>query len=179
MPDIELFRPSLGLEITDDSPLKIDYQPSRKALQFDFQKFENIADIDLLKKLVSIKFEEWRYEREWRILLPLDYDQNLERPQYFYKQFTPEFELREVILGARCERQLEDMSKNIFGITASVILKRARPAFEAFNMVQQKLERPITINPLGDFTKAERRLAAAERSTKARDADRALKRSKL
>jgi hypothetical protein len=162
----------LGIEVTDKRPLKMEYQPSRVALQFDLKNFENAADAALMEKLVITKFQEWEYEHEWRILFPLEYDLKYPRPEYFYERFTPEFELREIILGARCERSLEEIQKQIFGVTASVQVKRARPAFGSFSMVQQKLQHPITVTPHSDFTRAELRLAAAERYARARQADR-------
>ena len=162
----------LGIEVTDKKPLKMEYQPSRVALQFDFKKFENAADAALLEKLVVKKFQEWEYEHEWRVLLSLQYDLKHPRPEYFYERFTPEFELREVILGACCEQSLEEIQKQIFGVTAPVQIKRVRPAFDSFSMVLQKLQYPITVMPHSDFTKAELRLAAAERYASARQADR-------
>ena len=125
-----------------------------------------------MEQLVVKKFQEWEYEHEWRILFPLEHDPKNPRPEYFYEQFTPEFELREVILGARCEQSLEEIQKQIFGVTASVQIKRARPAFGSFSIVQQKLQYPITVTPHSDFTKAELRLATAERYARARQAER-------
>ena len=161
----------LGIEVSEKRPLKMEYQPSRVALQFDFRNFENVADAALMEKLVITKFQEWEYEHEWRILCPLEYDLKYPKPEYFYKQFTPEFELREVILGARCEQSLKEIQKQIFGVTALVQVKRARPAFDSFSMVQQKLQHSLTVTPYSDFTRAELRLAAAERYARARHAN--------
>jgi len=158
----------LGIEVTDKKPLKMEYQPGRIALQFDFKRFENAADAALMEKLVITKFKEWEYEHEWRILCPLEYDLNYPRPEYFYEQFTPEFELREVILGARCEQSLKEIQKQIFGVTALVQVKRVRPAFGSFSMVQQKLEHSLTVTPYSDLTRTELRLIAAKRNAKAR-----------
>ena len=165
----------LGIEVTDKKPLKMEYQPRRVALQFDFKKFENAADDVLMKKLVVTKFQEWEYEQEWRILFPLEYDPKHPKPEYFYEQFTPGFELREIILGARCEQSPEEIQKQIFGVTALVHVKRARPAFDSFSIEQQKLQYPISVTPLSSFTKAELNLAKAERYARARQADRDLK----
>ena len=153
----------------------MEYQPRRVALQFDFKKFENAADDVLMKKLVVTKFQEWEYEQEWRILFPLEYDPKHPKPEYFYEQFTPGFELREIILGARCEQSPEEIQKQIFGVTALVHVKRARPAFDSFSIEQQKLQYPISVTPLSSFTKAELNLAKAERYARARQADRDLK----
>ncbi len=168
----------LGIEVPEKKPLKMEYQPSRVALQFDLKNFENAADDTLMKKIVATKFQEWEYEHEWRILYPLEYDQRHPRPEYFYEQFTPDFELQEVILGTHCERSLEEIQKQIFGTTASVHVKRARPAFGSFSMMQEKLQHPITITPVSNFTRAERLLAAEERYARARQADRERKEEK-
>lgn len=150
----------------------MEYQPSQVALQFDLKDFENAADADLMKKVIATKFQEWKYENEWRILYPLEFNLKHPRPEYFYEQFTPDFELREIILGTRCDRTLEEIKNQVFGATAPVQVKRARPAFDSFSMVQQKLQYSITVNPYSNFTKSELRLAAAERYARASQAER-------
>ncbi|RYZ79967.1 MAG: DUF2971 domain-containing protein [Proteobacteria bacterium] len=158
----------LGVEVPDHKPMKMDYQPRRIALDFDFKKFENAADLDLLRRIAATKFDEWKYEHEWRLLLPLEHDARQPRPEHFFESFTPDFELREVILGARCERRLSVIAEQIFGVTATVHVKRARPAFDSFSMVRQKLQYPISVDPIRDFTRKELRRAAEDRRRLAR-----------
>jgi len=144
----------LGIEVTDKKSLKMQYQSHRVALQFDFKKFENAADGELMEKFVVKKFQEWEYEHEWRILFPLKYDPRHPRPEYFYERFTPEFELREVILGARCEQSLKEIQKQIFGVTAAVQIKRARPAFDSFSMVHAEVGTSNHCHPSFRFHKS-------------------------
>ena len=162
----------LGIDVKQEKILKMEYQPRRVALEFDLKKFETAADGALMERLTAIKFQEWEYEHEWRVLLPLQYDLKHSRPEYFYEPFTPDFELREIILGARCNRSLEEIKEQIFGVTAPVQVKRARPAFGEFSMVQQKLQPPVTVAPYTNFTKKELLLLAADRKARARQAER-------
>lgn len=169
----------LGIEVSNGKAMKMDYKEKRIALEFDFGRFENAADDDLLKKITATKFQEWSYEREWRILLPLTFDPKTPRPQFFYESFTPEFELREVILGARCEKTPQEVASQIFGATSVITVKRARPAFLEFKMVEQKRSRPAFVNPLADFSRKERNAAAELRRRAASSAERKRKDSLL
>ena len=89
----------LGIDVKPKKILKMEYQPRRVALEFDLKKFETAADGELMERLTAIKFQDWAYEHEWRVLLPLQYPSKHPRPEYFYEPFTPDFVLREVILG--------------------------------------------------------------------------------
>jgi hypothetical protein len=168
----------LGIEVSNEKLLKMEYSPSRSALEFDATNFENAADSELMEQIVVRKFQEWEYEREWRVLFPLDCDPKQPRPEYFYEQISPEFELREIILGARCARSLQEIQKQVFGVTATVQVKRARPAFGSFSMVHQKNEVPVSISPYSNFTRSELRQATAERYARAKQANREFKKNK-
>lgn len=165
----------LGIEVSNKKLLQMNYRANRSAVNFDFKKFENAADEELMEKIISTKFKEWEYEREWRLLCPLLFNPKDNKPEFFFEQFTPDFELREVILGARCDRMPLDIQHQIFGVTAPVQIKRVRPAFESFSMVSDKRYKPVSVSPLGSFSKSEINLETAERFARARQANRELK----
>lgn len=100
----------------------------------------------MIKQVVTTKFKDWEYEREWRYIEKLT--NRDEETGLYYVDFSPDFELREIIAGARCERSLEDIRKQVFGNTETITLIKARAAFGTFRMVQQKRQNVLTISPL-------------------------------
>ena len=95
---------------------------------------------------MTTKFQDWAYENEWRYLTKLEHLD--EDTGFHYIEFSPEFELREIIAGARCERDLADLRRQVFGNTETIKVFRARAAFGIFGMVRQKAEQTLTISPL-------------------------------
>ena len=136
----------LGLELPDTRAMKVNYQPERLKAALDASKLETAVDDEVIRTAVTTKFREWEYEREWRMLVQLgapDEDTGMH-----YVDFSPDFELREIITGARCKRSLDDIRNQVFANTGEIVLKAARPAFQSFSMVCQKLATSMTIGPL-------------------------------
>lgn len=108
-------------------------------------RLETAVDDDIVRSVVTTKFKEWEYEKEWRLLLRLGTPDP--ETKFHYIEFSPEFELREIIVGARCEQSLSTIREQVFGNTGVITMRKARPAFQSFSMVQQ---RPVslTISPL-------------------------------
>lgn len=136
----------LGIEIPAERVMPMNYQPERLEVLLNMSPLEAAVDDDLIKQVVTTKFQGWAYENEWRYLT------NLEHPDkdtgFHYIEFSPEFELREIIAGARCERSLTDLRHQVFGNTETIKLFKARAAFGIFGMVRHKAEKTLTISPL-------------------------------
>lgn len=136
----------LGIEVPDGRAMQVRYEPARLTHLLDLSPLEAAVDVDLINKVVTTKFKEWEYEREWRYVSPLE---NRDKETgLFYMYFSPEFELREIIAGARCQRSLEDIRAQVFANTDEIKLTKVRTAFGTFSMVQQKMQRALTISPL-------------------------------
>jgi hypothetical protein len=136
----------LGIEVPDGRAMKVSYEPERLKMVLDAISLETAVDDDIIRTVVSTKFKEWEYEREWRILVRLggaDPETGLH-----YVDFSPDFELREIIAGARCGRSLSEIRKRVFGNTGQVVMKKARPAFQTFSMLQQHQVPSLTTSPL-------------------------------
>lgn len=127
----------LGIEVPNDRPMKMSYEPQRLELLLDLTQLESAVNEDVIKKVITTKFKEWEYEREWRVVARLE-DKD-EETGFYYVYFSPEFELREIIIGARCDQSLEAIRKQVFGNTETITMTKARPAFGTFSMVQQKM----------------------------------------
>lgn len=135
----------LGIEIPEQRVLPIDYQSERLELLLSMSPLEAATDTQVIKKVVTTKFAEWSYEREWRYIANLEHKD--EATGLHYVEFAPDFELREIITGARCDRSLEDIRRQVFGNTGVISVFKVRAAFGSFSMVRQKAQRPLSIKP--------------------------------
>ncbi len=138
----------LGVEVPKDLPMKVSYEPNRLELLLDMTRLETAIDRDVIMRVITTKFKEWEYEHEWRVVARLENKD--EKTGFHYLDFTPDFELREIIVGARCERTVEDVAKQVFGVTDNVHIRKARAAFGTFSMVIQRLVHPVTVGPMSD-----------------------------
>ena len=163
----------LGIDVKFGEPIEIKYLPARSMTDIDFTEFETAADEALFQKIATTKFDQWAYEREWRLFKKLDFDARGPRPDFFYQQFSPDFELREVILGARCPKTRQEMQKTVFATTAPIEIKKTRPAFRTFDMVPHYGNSITTVYPKSDFSQAELKTLRAERYAAAYARDRA------
>jgi hypothetical protein len=101
------------------------------------------ADADLPKKLrpllLTTKFEDWKYEKERKLVLPLE---GLKKEEdWFFKCIDDKLKLVEVIAGPRCcvkgKPRIEDAVEKL-PITPKLI--KARLAFMGFKVVTQKFD---------------------------------------
>ena len=136
----------LGIEIPEGRVLQMNYQPERLELLLKMTPLEAAADNEIINQVVTTKFGEWSYEREWRYVSNLEHKD--EATGFHYVEFSPDFELREIIAGARCERSLTDIRQQVFGNTAAISVFKARAAFGTFSMVRQRAQKAMTISPL-------------------------------
>ncbi len=136
----------LGIEIPARRVWQMNYQPERLELLLKVSHLEAAIDDEVIKQVVTTKFQDWAYEREWRYMSRLEYKD--EDTGLHYVEFSPEFELREIIAGARCERSLPDLRRQVFGNTSTIRVSRARAAFGTFSMVRQRAKDTLTISPL-------------------------------
>jgi hypothetical protein len=82
-------------------------------------------------QLLFTKFEDWRYEEEWRGWFKLD---EREDGHYFYP-FDDKIRLREIIAGALCN-VTEDTIREALDDNRDVAVVRARLAFKTFRVVR-------------------------------------------
>ena len=117
----------LGFDVPESCLHEVKYVPGR--LQFE----QLVADEDQLQQLLRTKFKDWGYEAEYRRIVCLHKTCEANNPHFW--PFGSDLELREVVLGARCRVQKEQLEE-LFGDGFSRIeLVQARPAFQTFNVV--------------------------------------------
>lgn len=136
----------LGIEIPARRVMQVNYQPERLELLLNMPLLEAAIDDDVIKQVVTTKFQDWAYEQEWRYLVKLEHKDEV--TGFHYVEFSPDFELREIIVGSRCERSFVELRRQVFGNTSTVKVFRARAAFGTFGMVRQKNQQILKISPL-------------------------------
>lgn len=117
----------LGFDVPDSCLKEVQYVAERL-------KFRHVApDKSQLQKLLRTKFEDWRYEGEWRRVVRL-HDTHKADGHHFWP-FGGDLKLREVVLGARCKVGEQDLEKQYGQGLSRIKLKQARTAFQTFNVV--------------------------------------------
>lgn len=136
----------LGIEIPQERVWQVDYHKERLDSLLNMTPAEAAFSEEIKRKVVTTKFSDWSYEREWRYVKDLEYiDSNT---GLYYEDFSPDFELREIIAGARCSRSLHKIRKQVFANTGAIRMFKVRAAFQTFTMVKQRNQEELTIDPL-------------------------------
>ena len=92
-------------------------------------------------RLLTLKFEDWRYENEKRVFVALDHS-IAESGMYFHK-FSKDLVLREIILGARCDVPISKARTMASAFTQKVHVQKARIAFTKFAVVENRRFRQV------------------------------------
>ena len=117
----------LGFDIPASCLYEVEYVPHR--LQFE----QLIPEERQLQQLLRTKFKDWAYEGEHRRIVRLKETCKVEKLHFW--PFGSDLELREVVLGARCKVQKEDLEQLLGDGFDGIELVQARPAFQTFNVV--------------------------------------------
>lgn len=128
----------LGFDIHDDYLGYVQYIDSRL---LGTDEFSDQNGIDFIDQMLYHKAREWSYERELRAIVLLD---GPKTPLY-HITFGVDMQLREVLIGARCNLSPSDLAPFIFPQETPVLIKKVRAAFKTFEMVENKRYKPITI----------------------------------
>jgi hypothetical protein len=135
----------LGFDIPDPMARQMNYEQERLSVQIDKTKLNGGITAEILEKVLTTKYAQWAYEEEWRLFVRLnDRDPN---SGYFYLPFGESLSLREIIVGARCEKPIGSFKKVLGQIDQSVTITKARASFDTFTIVRQKRVSPITVYP--------------------------------
>jgi len=100
-----------------------------------------VFPVDNFRSLIAVKFKAWAYEREWRALIDLSAAEADPVSGHYFMKFGRLMQLREVIVGDRCTVTRAQLARVLGPAQAGVVQKKARPAFNTFEVVEQKLKR--------------------------------------
>lgn len=126
-------------------PSQVKYAPERIKGLFDNLGSKSLMTEEQLELLLTTKFKDWEYEREWRLFASLS-ERDAEDDLY-YLNFEPHIQLREVILGARCKETIKDFAALVPPPKRPVEVFKLRGAFDSFAMVRQEQIYPIFVQP--------------------------------
>jgi hypothetical protein len=126
---------ALGFEVSSKNLMDVIYTGTRlppesvnEALGDENEEFR--------RKLFSMKYTDWAYEDEVRILTNLR-DSHKESDKYFLP-FSPELTLREIIAGPLCSITESKFNEATEHYSKKVELIKARLAFRSFRVVKNR-----------------------------------------
>lgn len=132
----------LGFDVRDDLAKEVRYKQDRLKDIFDPTKPLLGLNEKEFEALLLTKYQDWAYEREWRVFAKL---QEPDKNGRFYVDFGPDMQLRDVILGARCTDSVSDMVKLIGRVQRPVQIWQARAGFNNFEIVRQMRVPKVTV----------------------------------
>jgi hypothetical protein len=127
---------ALGFDVADHIPADVIYAQSPEVLPIDPTTGQLSLNEEFMKRLLRTKFHDWKYEDEMRVFVGLD-PATVESGMYFY-DFSPDFQLREVVLGPRCSIPIDRVRKLVAGFAPNVAVAKARIAFGSFDVVENR-----------------------------------------
>jgi hypothetical protein len=123
---------------------KVSYRADRLEGMLDSLGERQLPTQEQIMSVLTTKFKDWEYEREWRIFAG---GKERDPDGKAYLSFRPGLIVRQVILGARCTASVRDFAELVNDPTEQVEIFKARPAFDSFSIVRQQQVRPIIVKP--------------------------------
>ncbi|MHA6574970.1 DUF2971 domain-containing protein [Pseudomonas yamanorum] len=137
----------LGFEVIEQRRREVTYEPTRLSkLLGESPRLGNVT-AEVLNTLLTTKSAEWSYEKEHRLIVR--FENAIPGPHgMHFLPFNNEFlVVKEVILGSRCDWSLQAAKRAVGIVPHKVSLKRVRPSFQNFKMVQQRKEPIVYVKP--------------------------------
>jgi len=128
---------ALGFEVDPKHLAKVIYSKTPLKIPIDKKTNRPVLSEKLTNQLLRTKFHDWKYEDEMRVFVELDHETN-ESGLYFY-DFSADFQLREVILGPRCELPIASIRAVVASYKPEVSVVKSRIAFSTFRVVENKV----------------------------------------
>ena len=125
----------LGFDVDNQILKKVEYISTRKRHQLGQSLEDHNITSDLMSAAVRYKFKEWSYEREYRGIVPL---KERDHSGHYFVSFDNDFVLREVIIGARCDRKPIDFKELLSQYDDSVKVLKSRLAFKSFKVLRNR-----------------------------------------
>ena len=135
----------LGFDIPEKLVEMVDYMNERinvpQLTQPGYSSAVMLSDKYLMERLRRTKSDNWKYEEEYRVLVPLEENLKEGDPKedrrgslYFYP-FGDDLRLMEVILGERCTLSLDAVQQLTRRLHPQAVAFRARTARQWFTIV--------------------------------------------
>ena len=124
----------LGFDVKQEllNPMKYDAKRLATILESMLTREESVQ-LDAIHRVLTTKYEDWRYEDEVRAFAKID-ERDADTGCYFYA-FTPDIRLTEVLLGQRFNGNLEQFRTVLAKGYPGVRVQQMRLAFKSFSVV--------------------------------------------
>lgn len=127
-----------GFDVPDNLLRTIRYQKKRPVLDVRAIEGGGPKGLRELGRLLTTKYDHWRYEQEERHFVPLI--QARSESSLFFVPFSPILKLREVVVGCRCDLTRAELAKQLGRAKRDVVSRKARLSFHSFRVVPQRDE---------------------------------------
>ncbi|MCK5507793.1 MAG: DUF2971 domain-containing protein [Desulfobacterales bacterium] len=120
----------LGFDVPDHLLAKVDYVKERLSQNSEINE-------ELMLKFLTIKFEHWSYEKEYRLFVEL---KEKDKDGNYYADFSDELQLKQVIIGAHSgitRKQIDTVLNSYIG---EIEIFKARASFRRFEVVRNSNE---------------------------------------
>ena len=122
----------LGFDVRKEDLAPVIYAKALLRIEAD-EKGAPILSDEIVNKLQRTKYFDWRYEREMRLFV--DLNRKSDESGNYFLPFSFRLELREVILGPRCELDISAVRTLVAGFHPSVEVLKARLALTNFRVL--------------------------------------------
>ena len=123
---------ALGFKIPKDKILKLTYTPNEIRTKFDLTDDQEENERKFLS-LVKVKYQEWIYEKEHRILVKLEDCKKDDK--HYYMPFGDGLELKEIVLGCKFDHKKQKETvlrlKNKLHVE---VIRATRPGWEDYKI---------------------------------------------
>lgn len=120
---------AIGFEILRDEILKVDYNPDPIRKQFELTNDSEINK-KLFLDLAKVKYQEWHYENEYRILVKLE--DCIKIDGHHFIQFEGRLKVKEIVLGCKFENNKEYVDELAKQLDSKV--KRTRMEWQGYKI---------------------------------------------
>lgn len=126
----------LGFDVDDEHLKPVNYTETVTTAFQNPSNFIEFLESGGMDKLLTLKYKDWSYEQEVRVIVPLE-ERDAETNLYFIP-FQGNITLREIILGHRCSLNPSDFESLLSDCPSDVKVFQSRIAFGEFKVVQRK-----------------------------------------
>lgn len=127
---------ALGFDVNPEFLAEVIYAKTPLKIPIDKKSNLPVLSEELMNKLLRTKFYDWKYENEVRVFIELD-RKTKESGMYYY-EFSSDFQLREVILGPKCELPIARVRAIVGGVLPAISVVKSRIAFSTFRVIKNK-----------------------------------------
>lgn len=117
----------IGFELKKERYKRVEYVPKR----LPFPKSFSSEDTGVAKVILYSKYDSWKYEKEIRVFVSLEDQEN----GLYYADFGAMLRPFAVIAGARCKLTKTEIINALEPLEKQVELIKARPGFTKFEIV--------------------------------------------